>query len=260
MMSLMELTSILQDFPPITPDEMKSVKLMNRIDTKYLINRSQLPIILTHLKKHFFIQNNGNQNIAHYKNLYYDTENIKMYLEHHNRKLERQKLRARLYCNTGDTFCEVKNKNNKGRTHKKRIPMPISYFDAMLTHAEIRHFVMENLRYDINSLMPQVETEFDRITLVNHDKTERLTLDFDLSFFNHQTGLHAEIPHLLIIELKQDGNCHSFFQKIAIDFRIHPYRISKYCLGTMLTNPQAKSNRFKEKIRYIEKLRFIKEE
>jgi hypothetical protein len=54
--------------------------------------------------------------------------------------------------------------------------------------------------------------------------------------------------------LKQDGNIPSYFKQVLLDMRIHPYRISKYCLGTMLTNPDVKMNRFKKKLRYIDKL------
>ena len=35
--------------------------------------------------------------------------------------------------------------------------------------------------------------------------------------------------------------------------RIQPLKVSKYCLGTTLTVEGIKSNRFKEKIREIEK-------
>ncbi|MCQ2285675.1 MAG: polyphosphate polymerase domain-containing protein [Bacteroidales bacterium] len=253
-----EWMTILQDFSPITLAEMKAVKLMNRVDTKYLVNRSQLALILKRLKNDFSVQISGNQRMAHYKTLYYDTEDVKMYLAHHDKKLNRQKLRARLYCNSQEAFCEVKNKNNKGRTKKKRIPMDGSLFDHMLSNVEVRDFVKEKLQYAVELLKPQVENEFDRITLVNLDKTERLTMDCNLSFVHHQTGVRAEVPYLAIIELKQEGNSYSFFQKVAADLRIHPYRISKYCLGTVLTNSHAKNNRFKQKLRYIERLRFIK--
>lgn len=260
MMTMTDLTDILQNFSPITLAEMKEVKLMNRIDTKYMVTRARLPLILSLLKDDFFVQITGNQRIAHYHTLYYDTADQQMYLAHHNRKLNRQKLRARIYCNTDDAFCEVKNKSNKGRTRKKRMPMSLTSFDNMLENNEIRDFVTEKLQYDIDTLVPQVENEFDRITLVNLNKTERLTMDMGLSFFNRQTGMRAALPHLVIIELKQDGNCFSMFQKVVTALRIHPYGISKYCLGTVLTNPSAKNNRFKKKLRYIEKLRFIKNE
>ena len=41
---------------------------------------------------------------------------------------------------------------------------------------------------------------------------------------------------------------------IMLDHRIHPLKISKYCIGTALTTPGLKRNRFKHKIRLIEKM------
>jgi len=37
----------------------------------------------------------------------------------------------------------------------------------------------------------------------------------------------------------------------------HPFKISKYCIGTALTSPNLKRNRFKAKIRKIEKMLHI---
>ena len=192
--------------------------------------------------------------IAHYNTLYYDTPDAQMYVAHHDRKLTRQKLRARIYCDTGAAFCEIKNKNNKKRTKKKRIPIEVSQFGDMLAYTEARTFVTEKLHYEVSSLIPQVENEFDRITLVNKGRTERLTIDSDIRFINRHTGLSAAVPDLVIIELKQDGNIPSFFKRVLLALRIKPKRISKYCLGTVLTNPEIKANRFKRKLRYINKL------
>ena len=248
------VADILAEFSPITLEEMSAVKLMNRIDTKYLASRSRLPEILSYLTDNYFVQENVGKRIAHYNTLYYDTPDAKMYVAHHDRKLTRQKLRARIYCDTGTAFCEIKNKNNKKRTKKKRIPIEVSRFGDMLAYDEARAFVTEKLHYDVSSLIPQVENEFDRITLVNKGRTERLTIDSNIRFMNRHTGQTAEVPDLVIIELKQDGNVPSFFKQVLLDLRIKPKRISKYCLGTVLTNPEVKTNRFKRKLRYINKL------
>ena len=40
------LTPLLQKMPPISLDEMQTVKLMNRVDSKYLLNKEQLERLL----------------------------------------------------------------------------------------------------------------------------------------------------------------------------------------------------------------------
>ena len=58
--------------------------------------------------------------IHDYKSLYYDTEDWKFYLDHHNGRVNRNKIRFREYVGSKLTFLEIKLKNNKGKTIKKR--------------------------------------------------------------------------------------------------------------------------------------------
>jgi hypothetical protein len=90
-----DLNSVLSSFQPISLEEMDSVKLMNRTDTKYIFNKSKLPSILESLKNDyrcFFI--NGTR-LSTYKTLYFDTEDFLLYRHHHNGILNRYKLRHR---------------------------------------------------------------------------------------------------------------------------------------------------------------------
>lgn len=248
------LNPILQMMSPISLEAMKSVQLMNRVDTKYLMNKNSLHQLFEFLKDNYYVQCINGNIIAPYKTLYYDTEDVRMYTAHHNRKLNRQKLRVRCYRQSQTTFCEIKNKNNKGKTKKLRISIPAERFNDCLKMNEVVDFVNENLEYELPTMMPHVENNFDRITLVNRDKTERITIDSNIRFGNRFTGNSFDISELVIIELKQDGFAPSLLRNTLQDFRISPKRVSKYCLGTILTNPDAKHNRFKRKLRYIEKI------
>ena len=107
---------------------------------------------------------------------------------------------------------------------------------------------------DVPGLSPSVETLFRRITLVNSARTERLTIDMGLCFKNLRTGIEASLKDAVIIELKQDGRAASEMKGILINHRIHPFRVSKYCIGVSLTDPGVIPGRFKEKIRGIEKI------
>ena len=106
---------------PISLDEMKEVQLMNRVDTKYLITEKQLLQILQRICNEYYAQEVLGNRFAAYRTVYYDTPDLTMYLIHHNRHLVRDKVRVRTYLDSNLSFCEVKHKNNKGRTSKKRI-------------------------------------------------------------------------------------------------------------------------------------------
>ena len=226
---------------------MEGVKLMNRIDTKYAVPMAVLPAILRAAKSEYFAQEIDGKRIATYDTVYYDTESLDMYLRHHDRQLVRQKIRIREYVDSHLTFLEIKRKNNKGRTKKKRIALPAE-------PSVIEQFVAAKSRYEWSEVTPRLSTKFHRITLVNRAKTERLTIDMDLVWQNMLSGESRTFPELVIIELKRDGNAPSRMTQIMQDLRIKPLKISKYCIGTALTNPQLKQNRFKKKIRSIEKM------
>ena len=66
-------------------------------------------------------------------------------------------------------------------------------------------FLSTNLRYAASSLSEQLENRFNRITLVNKGKTERLTIDTNLRFHNVVTDGYRFMDDVVIIELKRDG-------------------------------------------------------
>ena len=248
-----EILHIVQGMKPITLDEMSGVKLMNRIDTKYLVTEAQLRDILLRIRDGYYAQEVEGNRLSPYSTVYYDTPNLTMYLIHHDRHLVRDKVRVRTYVDSNLTFCEVKHKSNKGRTKKKRIavePIP-----NIIDNPEAVAFLAEKQPYPVKSLSPHLVTIFDRFTLVNYDKTERLTIDCNLRFENLRNGNKATLAPLAVMELKQDGRAKSLLKDVLFDLRIRPYKISKYCIGTCMTRPDVKQNRFKKKLRRIDKLK-----
>lgn len=248
-----EILGIVQGMKPITLDEMSGVKLMNRIDTKYVVTEAQLKAILSAICDHYYAQEVEGHRSSPYSTVYYDTPELTMYLIHHDRHLVRDKVRVRTYVDSHLTFCEVKHKNNKGRTKKKRIavePIP-----NIIDNPEAAAFLAEKQPYEVSTLSPHLVTAFDRITLVNYDKTERLTIDCNLRFENLRSGNKAAMTPLVVMELKQDGRAHSLLKDVLFEMRIRPFKVSKYCIGTCLTRPEVKQNRFKKKLRRIEKLK-----
>ena len=254
------IADILQTFEPISLAQMESVKLMNRIDTKYAVSRSVLPHILEAAQEDYYVQEIDGKRIATYDTMYYDTDTLDMYIRHHDRQLVRQKIRVRQYVDSNLTFLEIKRKNNKGRTSKKRIAVPgfnitaETFGEGKRTMWSVADFIAAKSRYEWGEISPHLWTKFHRITLVNKAKTERLTIDMDLVWDNVISGEKKTFEDLVIIELKRDGNVPSKMTHIMLNLRQHPLKISKYCIGTALTTPGIKKNRFKSKIRKIEKM------
>ena len=161
------ILDIVQGMKPITLDEMSAVKLMNRIDTKYVVTEAQLQAILSGIRDHYYAQEVEGNRLSPYRTVYYDTPELTMYLIHHDRHLVRDKVRVRTYVDSNLTFCEVKHKNNKGRTKKKRIavePIP-----NIIDNPEAAAFLAQKQPYEVDTLSPHLVTAFDRITLVNDE-------------------------------------------------------------------------------------------
>lgn len=247
--------SILEQMEPIGLADMKAVRLMNRMDQKYMAPASLLEELLGRVADGYYVQHIEGEALAPYRTLYFDTEGLDMYTMHHNQKLNRQKLRVRTYRSTDTTFFEIKNKDNKKKTRKVRIPIEVAMFDHALEVEEVKEFVDSKTPWPATALHECLENRFERITLVDKGMSERITIDNGIRFHNRATGLEADIAKLLVIEVKHEvGAPTSAIERALHDLHILPRRMSKYCIGTALTDPSAKKNRFKEKLLYIRKV------
>ncbi|MBR3122678.1 MAG: polyphosphate polymerase domain-containing protein [Prevotella sp.] len=229
---------------------MSGIKLMNRIDTKFVTTRDRLLLLLDMARDEYRAQDLRGNRLSRYETTYFDTHDFAMYRIHQAGHAGRQKIRFRTYVSSNLQFMEVKTKNNHGRTKKKRIPVS----DMNLADEQKRLFLAAHLRYDADSLQPAIRNQFDRITLVNHAKTERLTIDTNLAFHNLVSGEERQMNPLVVIELKRDGLCYSPVLEMLRQLRIQPHGFSKYCMGSALTNAQLPVNRFKEKLIEINKI------
>jgi hypothetical protein len=244
------MTELINKFAPISLEQMSGVKLMNRTDTKFVTTTDRLRLLLQMACNDYYIQEiDGGRNLE-YDTTYFDTTAFDMYNQHQWNHTNRQKIRFRTYCVSGLQFMEVKTKNNHGRTKKKRIEVT----DMNLEEQEKCDFLGKYLRYGVDTLQPALNNHFSRITLVNKAKTERLTIDSALHFHNIVSGMDKDMGDLVIIELKRDGLVYSPVLEMLRQLRIHPHGFSKYCMGSALTNPELRVNRFKRKLIEINKI------
>ncbi|MDA3929347.1 MAG: polyphosphate polymerase domain-containing protein [Prolixibacteraceae bacterium] len=236
-------------FKTIQLNEMDQVKMMNRTDQKYWFNCDKLSAILNEVQKNYFMLDIDGESVLPYYTTYFDTYENQMYLNHHNGRLNRFKIRRRTYVKSGISFLEIKHKNNKGRTLKTRIYCSNNYTQFSTKEEE---FIASNSPYQVSELTPRLINQFNRLTLVNKNFKERCTIDFDLQFkINNE---RMPLDNIAIVELKADGNSElSPLAKSLRDHRIKSSGFSKYCTGRMLTDAELKNNRFKTKLRAINK-------
>lgn len=227
---------------------MAAVKLMKRFDTKYILHINRLNSILLKASKSYFIFKVSGNLSRTYTTSYFDTPNFNMYLNHHNGRLNRFKIRQRVYADTKEEFLEVKFKTNKSSTIKQRIKV-----DVNTPAVDKNSFVMNKSPYCYNDLSLSLTNKFARIMLVSKQFNERVTIDTDLVFLTGSVS--KKISNLVIIEQKRSAyNKQTEFTQILQDERIKPIGFSKYCIGMALTKPNIKSNRFKLKLNLLNKI------
>lgn len=248
-----EIESLARHLPPISLEEMSGIRLMNRTDQKYLTNISTLKRLLQLAEGNYYSQEIGGQRISPYATTYWDNlQTHALFRQHETGRKPRQKVRVRTYLNSDTTFLEVKKKDNHGKTSKQRIEVPS--LQAVIDKHVGADFVREQTGLMLNDMDPAVGNRFNRITLVNFNKTERLTIDFDIQFYNYLTHERSMMDNIVVIELKRDGRCPSPILPLLRQLRIKPVGFSKYCIGASVTDHSLRINRFKKRLVRIHKV------
>ena len=242
----------LSDFTPISLSEMDEVKLMNRTDTKFVFRVINLEKLLEKMQAFYKVLEVNDERIQTYKSLYFDTEDRKFYIDHHNSRVNRNKIRFREYVGSGLTFLEIKLKNNKGKTIKKR--MRAAKISEKLS-SEQKEYIEKIIGKKLEVSAKQW-INFSRLTFVHKTQKERLTIDINLSFKNEKKS--GDLRDIVIAEVKQERMSRkSDFMRIAKEMSILPMRLSKYCISTMQLWQNIKQNRFKKKQLFINKLKQV---
>lgn len=248
-----QVDEILKKFDRIGLEDMESVKLLNRTDTKFVFSISKLPAILDDLSSTYKLVYINDLAQQPYYTVYFDTPDCGMYIAHQNGKLNRYKIRYRNYLASDLGFLEIKFKNNKGRTAKKRIRFDLKKQNIH----EATDFLQENSPYSSGDIQPQSVVRYTRLTLVNLISGERVTVDYDLRVSDFDDNeKKSDLNHICIIEVKRDkSSAESIVTKTLLKHRVFTSGMSKYCIGMASINEDLKQNRFKTKLRQLEKLK-----
>jgi hypothetical protein len=235
---------------PISLSEMEGVKLMNRIDKKYIVPIGAIPYILENASNDYrMLEIDGVRSFT-YDTIYFDTQSLELYHQHQAGRSNRYKVRHRLYKESEKAFFEIKHKNNKLRTDKIRKPTITSTDQNIVKEDKI--YLENTTPLAADNLRPSIKSIYQRITLVSNLAIERVTIDLNLTFEKHDQS--TSYRNLAIIEIKQAQNSKSAISQIIKQLGYRPGGISKYCLGVVSLIPNIKHNRFKQTINKIKKL------
>lgn len=245
------LDEILKQHDPISLTEMNQVSFLDRKDIKFVFHIDRLIPLLKNTTGPYKVLTIKDKRLFRYKTLYFDTPDMKFYFDHHNGVRSRFKVRYREYIDTAQTYLEIKEKNNRERTIKKRLLT--GQMQETLSQRDI-DFIRKYIQIEPGNLNPVLLSLFTRFTLVSLNNKERITFDINLEFEGYMRK--TEFPFLAICEVKQEKMFPAgYFLNLLKSHKIFPSNLSKYGIGTVVLNPLIKQNLFKDRLLTINKIK-----
>ncbi len=251
-----DLTHRLSGFAPLSLATLNAkAAMLVRQDNKYIITAARLRPALDAFAQHFDVLEIAGKRAFSYATLYFDDAHQSAYHDHHQGRRKRGKVRVRSYLDAGFSYLEVKLKDIRDVTVKKRLRVEN---DLAALDAAGMAFVDTCFRDQYGAafgrpLGPVIGMEYDRVTLVAKDGGERMTIDARLRFSsNHKT---CEVsPDIFIMETKSArGN--GLADKILRKLHVQPTsRCSKYCVAMAALSEVQRHNQFLPALRRLDLL------
>lgn len=234
-------------FAPISLEGLNGkAEMMRRIDNKFVVKGETLRGLVPALAQTFDVLDIAKQRSFTYATRYFDDDDKSAYFEHHQGVRKGFKVRVRRYVDAGLCFLEVKVKGQRGMTEKYRMPYDPETLDA-LTHeatnfAQTTYSAQYEKPFDY-TLVPSLDVQYRRITLVAREGGERMTIDTDLTFYANGRKLQTG-SDMFIVETKS-ANGRGVADVLLRSAKVRPAkRCSKYCVGMAAMGQVSRYNHF----------------
>ena len=247
---LPSVESIITQLEPISLAELGGAELMDRVDEKFTMNLAELRDLLALCAPAYRVLEINGQRTLRYRTTYYDDSDLNFYHEHSTGRLPRRKVRVRTYVDTGDSFLEVKLRDNRKRVSKARANITHSRKSKIEALGDLPSSYVEGI--DAYALDPVMTSSFSRITLVNVEGAERVTIDSQLTFAAGNDA--AMFPAVMCVEIKQRRHSPSAARSALRTLKHRPASLSKYCLGVASLVKGIPTNNFKPVLERIARL------
>lgn len=244
----------LHNFTSLGLDELNGkAAMLERLDNKYIIPATRLAPAFDAFRDHFDVLEIDESHAFTYATRYFDCAARSSYYHHHQGRRKRIKVRIRRYVDAGFSYLEVKLKDKRSMTRKKRLKVEydLQQLDQRCTDfVETCHRSLYGTPFG-HRLRPAIEMEYERITLVAKEGGERMTVDTALAFRANDAS-RAVSPDMFIVETKSArGN--GVADKILRGLHLHPTRrCSKYCVGMAALGQVPRHNRFLPALRRLQ--------
>ena len=115
------ITPALAAFNAISLDELNAkAAMLERLDNKYIVPLARLLPAFQEFRDLFDVLEIGGKKIFVYATEYHDNMDARFYRDHHQGRRKRCKVRVRTYMDAGFSYLEVKLKDTRDVTVKRR--------------------------------------------------------------------------------------------------------------------------------------------
>ncbi|MFN3938110.1 MAG: polyphosphate polymerase domain-containing protein [Gemmobacter sp.] len=243
-----------QGFAPVALHELEAhAAMLERLDNKYVVPFAVLDRLADRLAETFHVLEIDGTRSFRYATTYFDTPDRRAYFDHLQGRRRRCKVRVRRYLDANQSFVEIKLKDRRDTTVKRRFCTDPRTYPLLDPSRFARIAEAYRLQYGEpfeDPLAPTLEVFYRRLTLVARDGGERMTVDSQLSFVasDARRGVRSD---LVIVETKS-RNGRGLADRLLRAAHVHPVgACSKYCLGMAALGQVGRANRFLPALRRL---------
>jgi VTC domain len=243
------------EFEPISLEALNAkAAMLERLDNKYVVRSPVLHRALRDLAGSFDVLEIDGRRSFVYETCYFDDPDLRSYYDHHQGRRQRMKVRVRRYVDAALCFVEVKLKDKRGITIKKRMPYESSDYstldNAALAHVEKCHREIYGRPFG-KALGAVLWMSYSRVTLVAREGGERMTIDTGIRFSDGDGATQSTEDDVYIVETKS-SNGNGLADVVLRRLHQHPTNgCSKYCVGMSVTGSVERFNRFRPALRKL---------
>jgi hypothetical protein len=233
---LADLNGLLRGFGGVSLEELdERAALLRRIDIKYALARGAFEELLGRLGDDHEVLEIDERRVFGYSTVYFETPDLRCFVDHVEDRVPRFKARSRLYEDSGKCVFEVKLKRSEDETDKRQIDY--GERDRRRLTEEAQHCVQTalgdaGLAFS-GDLTASLTTSFARVTLGPRDRSERLTCDLGVRLTGPEGDTASMRSDLVLIETKSEAGKSPADRELA-RMEIAPMSFSKYRVGMSL--------------------------
>lgn len=218
----------------------EAADLQTRRDRKYLVPVPTFRRLIRELDGRMRALDIEGRRVFRYESIYFDTPRLDLFRHHLQGRRLRNKVRTRLYVDSGTCLLEVKGKGPRAQTIKHRLPWDRA--DATLISGAGRDFVGQALHDGtaVGELTPVLVSRYQRATFVDLAAGQRMTCDVDLRFADDNRAVAVPAGHVLVETKSESGR--GSLDRLLRHLGVREQTVSKYCAGICLLRSDVRAN------------------